>query len=271
MVVVLSTAVLLSISPALSATPDDNPTLFESAVRALQKGAHEEAIDTFELLSDRGFVHPDLSFNRAAAYLLRARSPQAQPGDLGRVAAGLSETLKLRPEDAEAGVALEKVRAEISRRRAREGAAPMLARPSLDRAVVDLLPENVWAMLAALGAFTLSIGLIIRLFVDRPGAKVAGSTSAAIGALLFLTFGSLAFGARHFRLTSRPAVVVVPEARLVSAQGKPTTTSMARGESDSIPEGAEVYVREQQGGLARIDWGTTKGWVRTSQLRILSP
>src|SRR4051794_40162999 len=96
----LSAALALAVSVARAGADEpagDSRALFAEGVAALERGAVTEAVDRFELLADRGFVHPDASFDRAAAYVERARSAQAQPGDLGRAAAALAEVLELAP------------------------------------------------------------------------------------------------------------------------------------------------------------------------------
>ena len=148
-----------------------------AASQALKRGAYTEAIDTLELLADRGFVHPDASFNRAVAYVERARSSAASPGDLGRAAAALSEVLLLRPSDEQAEFGLSRIRAEISRRHAREGSAPVMARDSLGRAATSLFDENVWACLALAGSLLLTIGLGLRRFVRRTSAALAARSA----------------------------------------------------------------------------------------------
>jgi hypothetical protein len=243
--------------------------LFQEATRSLRRGAYEEAIDAFESLGDRGYVHPDASFNRGVAYALRAQSPQAQPGDLGRAAAALNETLWLRPEDGEAQAALERVRAEISRRRARQGLDPVVVRPSLFRAAVGLLPEQAWALTAALGAFCLTVGLVFRWLLPQPRVRLAAAICSAAGAFLLVTGGGVALCARHFRLASEPAVVVTAEAPLLDETATPISARAAGAERSSIPEGADVYVLERRGGLYRVEWGTARGWVNASQVRIL--
>jgi hypothetical protein len=240
---------------------------FAEALAAIEDGAFNDAIDRLELLGDRGFVHPDASFNRGVAYLGRARSTQRQAGDLGRAAAGFAESLALRPADAEAERALESVRSEIARARARSGGTPLVARPRLLRAIVGLAPEAVWGVLAALGSFALAWGLVLRLLVKRPGSAVPGALSIGIGLLVFGVSGSLAAGARHFRRTSALAVVVVPEARLLDESGRPLPQT---AESSVAPEGAEVYALEQRGGLTRIEWGSTEAWVVAGQVRELA-
>ena len=240
---------------------------FQQALRALDEGAYSDAIDRLELMADRGFVHPDASFDRAVAYLGRARSSQRQAGDLGRAAAAFAETVALRPDDIEAERALDAVRSEIARTRARTGAAPLVARPRLLRAIVDLAPEPVWGALAALGALALSWGLLLRLIFKKPGTNVPAALSIGIGLLVLCVAGALAAGARHFRRTSTLAVVVVPEARLLDESGRPLPQSQETGVA---PEGAEVYVLEHRGGLTRVEWGNTEAWVVAGQVRELA-
>jgi hypothetical protein len=237
-----------------------------AALHSLDAGAYGDAIDRLELLADRGFVHPDASFDRAVAYLGRARSPQKQPGDLGRAAAALAETLALRPGDREAESALEAVRQEIGRRRARTSGAPLVARPRLLRALVALLPEAAWGALAALGSVSLAWGLALRLLFRRTSSEVPGALGIGIGGLLLCLGGGLAAGARHYRKSSTLAVVVAPEARLLDENGRPLTTRSAN-EGSVAPEGAEMYVLEHRGGLDRVEWGTTDGWVIAGQVR----
>jgi hypothetical protein len=247
----------------------DDASDFREAVQAIEQGAYGKAIDQLELLADRGFVHPDASFDRAVAYLGRARSPQKQSGDFGRAAAALAETLLLRPSDQEAEAALEAVRSELSRSRARKGGAPLFARPRLARAVVSLAPEQVWGAVALLGSLVLSVGLALRLLARREGTVVPGSLAIGIGSLLLLVGAALLGGAREFRKTSTPAVVVAPEARFLDESGRPLPGGSA-ADTSVAPEGAELYVLEHRGGLARVEWGSRQAWVVIGQLRELA-
>src|SRR5262245_25063525 len=97
----IALAVSCSATSAARADADSQKT-FSDAVTSLERGAYDDAIDLFESLADRGFVHPDASFDRAVAYVERARTPNARPGDLGRAVAALEETLLLRPGDPDA-------------------------------------------------------------------------------------------------------------------------------------------------------------------------
>lgn len=125
----------------------------------LARGAFSEAIDQLELWSDQGIVHPDLSFNRGVSYLGRAESSAKRPADLGQAAAAFQEALHLDPADDEAALALERIRAEIAERRAKTEGAGVVARPRLLRALLGLVGENVWAILAVVGSLLLSLGL----------------------------------------------------------------------------------------------------------------
>src|SRR5262249_18773517 len=127
------------------ASEDSAEAIFKKGVSALRDGAINDAVDSFEALADRGFVHPDPSFDRALSYLGRIRAGIERPGDLGRAAAALEETLLFRPDDHEAESALELVRAEVARRRARTGApADVESRPTLERAMLGIASEWTW-------------------------------------------------------------------------------------------------------------------------------
>jgi hypothetical protein len=266
--VLLTLFIVLCVSAA-NAAPSDAQD-FAAANQALQRGAFTEAIDTLELLADRGFVHPDASFNRAVAYVGRARTSSAAPGDLGRAAAALSEVLVLRPDDEEADNGLARIRAEISRRHVREGTAPVMARASLGRAVTSLLDENVWDVVALVGTLLLSVGLGLRRFVHATSAGLAGAIAIGVGAVLLLSGAGLAAGARHFRLTSALAVIVADEARLLDESGKPLPQRSGAADSVTIPEGASVYVLERRPALFRVEWGSGEGWLTPGQVRILA-
>ena len=256
--------------PALAEPGADSARDFAAANQALKRGSYTEAIDTLELLADRGFVHPDASFNRAVAYVERARSNAAAPGDLGRAAAALCEVLILRPDDDAAETGLTRVRAEIARRHVHEGTAPVMARPSLGRAVTSLFDENVWAAIAAAGSLLLALGLALRRFVKRTSAELAGSVGIGLGALLLIAGAGLTAGARHFRLTSSPAVIVAEEARLLDESGKPLPQRSGAADSVTVPEGASLYVLERRPTLDRVEWGTTEAWLNPGQIQILA-
>lgn len=267
--VLLTLLLALPAAPGLAA-PSESERDFTAASEALKRGAYTEAIDRLELLADRGFVHPDASFNRAVAYVERARSSAASPGDLGRAAAALSEVLLLRPSDEQAELGLSRIRAEISRRHAREGVAPVMARDSLGRAATSLFDENVWAILALVGSLLLTVGLALRRFVQHTSAGLAGAIGIGLGAVMLLLGASMTAGARHFRLTSSPAVIVADEARLLDETGKPLPQKRGSADSMTVPEGASVYVLERRPTSYRVAWGSSEGWLNPGQVRILA-
>ena len=157
---------------ATTLTTDTPESLFHKGVASLRDGALNEAVEVFEALADRGFVDPDASFDRSLSYLGRVRSGVERPGDLGRAAAALEEALLLRPDDREAESALDLVRAEVARRRARGGAtADIESRPTLERAVVGIASEWTWSVLAVLSSMFLTIGLALRVIASSRDAE----------------------------------------------------------------------------------------------------
>ncbi|HVW30791.1 MAG TPA: hypothetical protein VHC69_35785 [Polyangiaceae bacterium] len=252
--------------PLLAAVEQDtDEQLFKDSVKALDTGAYDDAIDRLELLADRGFSHPDASYDRAVAYVRRAQSRNAKRGDLGRAAAALAETLSLRPDDPDASAALARVRHEIARKRARSGGTDVDLRPSLGWAVVGLFEEDTWALLAIIGSGVASLGLAARLAWKKDAVRLAGTIAASLGALTLLVTGALAAFARYERIHYRPAVVVVEEARLHDDNG-----ATISGPGSVIPEGASVRVVDQRGTSAHVEWGTLDGWLSLGQLRMLA-
>src|SRR3954453_11929113 len=142
---------------------DDQLAIFAQGVGALKQGSYHHAVELFEALADEGYLHPDASYNRALAYIGRVKASAERPGDLGRAAAALEEVLLMRPDDHDAEAALETVRAEVARRRARNGAsADVEARPSPERALVGVASETTWAILAIVSSLLLTMGLFLR-------------------------------------------------------------------------------------------------------------
>jgi hypothetical protein len=241
----------------LAPTPEE---LFQRGARALQRGEYGAAIDALEALSDQGFTHPDASYDRGVAYVSRVRARAARPGDLGRAAAAFAETLLLRPEDHDADAALDLVRAEVTRRRARKSKDAVEARPTLDRVIVGLASEQAWGLATIAASALLAVGLVLW---RRPGkAHVTGSVLAPTALVALVVLAPLAWGARHLRLTTRPAVVVVSEAYFTDEDGR------SRG-GEPIPEAALLESSERRGGLVHVRWGGADGWIPTASVRIL--
>lgn len=242
---------------------------YRAALTALSKGADNEAIDRLELLADQGVTHPDASLARAAAYLSRAEGASPRPGDLGRAAAALGEVLLLRPTDPQAERALEAVQSEIARRHSRQ-AESVMVRPRLGRAIAALLSEQTWALLAALGSLVTALGIVVRRLAKRPLPRLAGAVSIGVGMTALAAFGLGAYAALRFRTTSQPAVIVVPEARLGDETGRPLPYKRG-ADTTTVPEGATVYVteRRQATGRCKVEWGSTDGWLSSSELRVL--
>ncbi|MFT3773678.1 MAG: hypothetical protein QM820_50530 [Minicystis sp.] len=252
----LAAAALVS-ARAEAETPEQ---LFASGAASLARGEYASAIDTFESLADQGFLHPDASYDRGLAYVTRYRAQAGRPGDLGRAAAAFEEALLLRPGDHDADVALDLVRAEVTRRRARKSKDTVDVRPTLDRMVVGLADEETWGLAAFAASLLLAAGLVLR---PRPGrAHIAGSILVPTAAVLLLALVPLAYGARRLRLSTRPGVVVATEAHFTNEDGQ------ARG-GEPVPEAASVEVGERRGSLVHVRWGAVEGWVPAADVRVL--
>lgn len=259
-----STPPSVAFAEEAAAPASDTPrAIFERGAAALERGEYAAAIDAFEALADRGFSHPDASFDRGVAYLLRLQARADKPGDLGRAAAAFEEALRLRPDDGEAERALDLVRAEVTRRRARRAKDAVDVRPTLDRVVVNLASETTWAALAVASSVLLAAGLVLRRRPAGP-AHVAGSVMAPAAALALCVLVPLTWGARTLRLTTRPAVVIAPEVYLADEAGR----SLG---GDPIPEAASVEASARRDGMVRVRWGPREGWVPASSIRLLAP
>jgi hypothetical protein len=265
MALVLAAFVGLASAPVLAETPEQS---YAAALAALAKGADNEAIDRMELLADQGVASADASLLRAAAYLARADGSGAQPGDLGRAAAALSEALLLRPDDAQAERGLEAVQAEIARRKSKQQES-VLVRPRLSRAIAALLPEQVWATLALLCSLVVTAGVVLRRLAQSSLARLTGTVAISVGSALAVAFGSGAYASEQFRASSQAAVVIVPEARLTNEQGRRLPAKRG-ADTTAVPEGATVYVRERRDERCLVEWGSTDGWLRLSEVRLLA-
>lgn len=279
---VVAAASAASRAAAQGAAGDDE-ALFKKAAAALGAGEYGAAIDALETLADRGFLHPDASYDRGLAYLMRIRARAERPGDLGRAAAAFEETLRLRPDDAEADAALDLVRGEVTRRRSRKGGSTVDVRPTLDRVIAGLVSDRAWTVAALIASCLLAIGLVLRRF-ERPGGglraadaaapaikpasgpahplHVAGSVLVATGVVALLVLAPIAWHSRVLRLTTRPGVIIATEAHFTDENGR------AAG-GDAIPEAAAVEVGERRGGILRVRWGAEEGWLPAASVRVL--
>ena len=258
--------VLLAAPARADDEPQDTAALFKQATEALAGERPNEAIAKLEALNDRGVTDPVVSFDRGLAYAARVRAGRAaeQPGDLGRAAHGFEEAKEL-THDAQLGKdatnALAAVRSEIARRRARAGDPVQIEHGfSLGRAIVDVLPENAWAGIAALMALVLTIAILLRRLAVQPRAKVAATTTGAIAGLLLVLGAGLTYAARDARRNLREGILVVSNARLLDAKHLP------REGAEPLPEGLRVRIVDEDGGYSRIAFAGGDGVVPTSSV-----
>lgn len=255
----LVAALLLVPSTALAADGEEE---MRRASAALDKGDVANALLDLEGLADAGIIHPDASYNRGIAYAMRSRSADALPGDLGRAAAAFEEAARLRPNDAEAEKALDLVRAEIARRRSKQDESDVLVRPSLDRAVLELVSPAVWSLAAMGASLLLAVGLLMR-WKKEGWVHVAGAVLAPLAFVALLALAPIAWTARDLAATRRPGVIVVSEATLEGDAGKVA-------DAPDIPEGSLVEVGERKDELVLVRWGNYEGWLPARAVRVLA-
>jgi hypothetical protein len=251
------------------ALADDGARAFERGAAALTGGRFNEAIVELERLSDRGIRDPNASFNRALAYLGRAESGSPREGDLGQAAAGFREAMVLGDTSAQTERALERVRHLISRQRASRGLDPVVVRPALGRAFLQLLPESFWSILALVSALGLAVGLWLGRGMHSPRA-LAGKVLCYASGCLLVSAALVTLLAARLRTEEREAVVVVVEAAILDETGARRKSRALDVEASAIPEGASVFVSEQRGRLVRVHWGATDAWVEIGGLRVVS-
>ena len=237
----------------------DPGALFHAATDALAGERPVDAIATLEALGDRGVIDPVVSFDRGLAYAGRVRAGAEQAGDLGRAAHGFEEARELSHDAAlvaDATTALAAVRAEVAKRRARAGDPIELEHGvSLGRSIVKLLPENVWALLAAVCAFALSVGIVVRSRAQVKRVKVAGTTTCAVAGGLLLVIAVVLSAARDVRRHVREAVVIAPSTRLLDEK------HVALLSVAPLPEGARVQLLDEGADFAHVVAGRAAGWL----------
>jgi hypothetical protein len=240
----------------------DPAALFRGATDALAAGKPNEAIAKLEALGDRGVVDAVVSYDRGLAYALRVRGGNEQPGDLGRAAHGFEETRELTSDKhlaTDAANALAAVRSEIARRRSRAGEPVEIQHGfSLGRSIVELIPENAWAIVAAIMALGLAVAIVARRLLQRGRGRVAATTSAAITGGLLVVTAILAWAARDARLHLREGVVIAPNARLLDEKHL-VIDSVA-----PVPEGVRTRILDESGGFSKVSLGGADGYLPSS-------
>jgi len=264
---IVALAVLVLVAPVANAA-EDADGLFASGAAALAEGRAGDAIADLEALADRGVVDPVASYDRGLAYANRVRIGAEQPGDLGRAAHGFAEAHDLASDPAlvkDAASALTIVRTEVARRRARAGDPIELDQGvSLGRAIVELLPENAWAYLAAACSVLLGLGLFVRGAVTSRRQRIGATLVCAVSAPLLVAAAVLTLGARSERLHLVEGVVVAASARPSDDKG------VALAGSTPVPEASRVQIVGERPGWVRVERGSLVAWLPSQTVRPLT-
>ncbi len=259
----LAAAVGLALMPAAARASDQAPPHdpFRAGADALSAGKYDEAIAELEAFADTEPPHPDASFDRGVAYLMRVKSGSERAGDLGRAAAGFEEALLMRPGDDDARHAVELVRGEVARRRARTGKNVVVATPSLDRAVAALATARAWMFAAIAASWLLAVGLVLRRRGEGP-AHLAGTLLVPLSCAALAFLLPAALWADHLDRGTFPGVLVTKEAFLSDDRGR------ALG-GDPITEAARLELGARHGDMVRVRYGTREGWIPGETVRVL--
>lgn len=242
--------------------------MFTRAVEALKDARPGDAVLELEAIADRGVVDPVVSFDRGLAYAERVRASGEQPGDLGRAAHAFEEARLLtddEPLERDALTALTAIRTEVARRSARSGAnVAVEPNPPIGEVLVQLLPEDAWAVIAILLGCVVGLGFFVRATSEKRRAKITGSAAVAVAAPLLVATALLTWSARDDRLHRFEGVIVNPNARPSDARG------VALASAPSLPEGARVRILAVNAGWSEIAWGSLRAWVPTPAVRPLA-
>jgi hypothetical protein len=251
-----------------SASTSEVDDAFAGAVAAMNAGRPADAIADLEAIADQGTVDAHISFDRGLAYAQRVRLGAGQPGDLGRAAHGFEEARDLSSDPVlvdEAQRALATIRAEVARRSARAGASVELDQSaSLGESIVHLVPENAWAIAAALASFVTALALVVRLTTRKRRVRVGANVALAVATPLLFAFAGLTRAAQDDRLHRIDGVIVSSSARPSDARG------IALPKASALPEGARVRMMGANGAWTEVRWGALDAWVPTSAVRPLA-
>jgi len=251
---------LLVPAPARAAPTFDRAVL-TSAAGEIEQGQLDDAIARLESAADRGNFHPDAAFSRGVAYLRRALSDRAKPGDYGQAAAGFREALLLRPRDGEAALALEQTRLAVARRSAKQGEQLLDTLGLGERVLLALSPWFLFWLSAVASALTV-LGLVFRWWA-RGTSRGVGSLIAGISGVVLAVSAPLTWLAENTARTLDLGIVVAEHAPLLDESGR------ARKGVSPLREGTEVRVVESRGPLLRLSLGEGTSFVRAQQIRRL--
>lgn len=254
-------ALLLAAPLAQAASTAESLAL---AAQAVEAGRYQAALDELEQLADTGVAHPDVAFTRGVAYLRRASSDKAEPGDLGQAAAAFRETLLLRPSDAQAGRGLEEARMVVARKATSEETT--IEAVGLGQRLLLMLDAWIVLILACAGSLMCALGLAF-FRLGRDTKRTGGAIAAAVGGTLTLLCLPLWLLVTRAQNSTDIAIVIAARAPLLDAEGR------AKKGLAPLPEGTEIHIARARGNLVQLSTGVPRGgetWMRRSQLRVLA-
>jgi hypothetical protein len=218
-------------------------SLFQQGNEAYSRGDYEQAISSYEQITEHAGYAPPVLFNLANSY--------AQSRKIGKAVLSYERGLRLTPSDLDISGNLELVRKE-------SGLFPMT--PSAGERFFRLLNQNQWsgAILFALVLCPLFLFAAMRFRLSR---QLTISVSLTCFLLLCLSTAGAWFHYQFFN----PSVVVTPDARLFIS---PFITSKSIG---TIQEGRLVYPEKTHGNFTYVtDETDRKGWIPNGSLEAVA-
>jgi hypothetical protein len=240
-------------SPRLAATasaaPDATPKRSRIGGHGARTGAWDEAIDQLELWPIAVSViltRPD----RAVAYVERARTPGARPGDLdARCARRNTPSSSDRRQRGRSCARTRRARSPKARVRARSRSRP----DRRWRAPSWLLPERVWETAALVGSFALHGRLRAALLLEAPAPPPGSRHHASVGTLILRSPVAHAGRAKlpHILRSRRGGRTRRAPSTNAARQSAPPSLA-AKPRSRRAPACTCV---ERRGLLAKVEWG----------------
>lgn len=233
-------ALCILLQPAtavLAGTVAEN--LFRQGNEAYSSGDYEQAIASYEQITETAGYAPSVLFNLANSY--------AQAGKIGKAVLSYERGLRLAPSDLDISGNLQLLRKE-------SGLFPKEF--SVTDRFFRFLNLNQWSALILISLVLLTLFLLAVMRYRFSRRLTIGVSTTCILLLCLSTAGSV----YHYQFFS-PSVVISPEARLFLSPFK-TSTSIG-----TIQEGRLVYTVKSHGNFIYVkDETDRKGWIPSGSI-----
>jgi tetratricopeptide (TPR) repeat protein len=216
----------------LSAASD---SLYNQAIELYEKGEFENAILRYREILDSGYEAADLYYNMGNAAF--------RSNNIGYAVLYYEKALKMDPSHQDAAYNLKYVSKYVVD--AFEEVPEFFIRRWIS-AVVHLLPEHIWSIMALLGFALTLASLLLYLFTKGLALKKAGFFAALAG-LIFFIFTFTSALAQHRSIVHPDYAIIISPSVVVKS-----TPSQSGTELFILHEGTKVLVNEELTGWQNI-------------------